>query len=65
MYRLLIVDDEQEMRENIAEILAADDMEISTVENGELRCNELKNRPMIWFCLIFSCPESAAWTSCP
>lgn len=42
MFKILIVDDEQDMRENIAEILAAEDFEINTVENGEAALEQLK-----------------------
>jgi len=42
MFKILIVDDEQDMRENIAEILTADDFEIDTVGNGEAALEKLK-----------------------
>jgi DNA-binding response OmpR family regulator len=42
MFKILIVDDEQDMRENIAEILTAADFEIDTVENGEAALEQLK-----------------------
>ena len=35
MYRILVVDDDRDMRDNIMEILADDDFEITTAENGE------------------------------
>lgn len=45
MFKLLIVDDEQDMRENITEILTADDFEINAVENGEAALELLKETP--------------------
>jgi len=35
MYKILVVDDDKDMRDNIVEILSADDFELIAAENGE------------------------------
>lgn len=43
MYKILVVDDDRDMRENIGEILTTADMEISSVESGETALEVMKN----------------------
>jgi CheY-like chemotaxis protein len=42
MYKILVVDDDKDMRENIVEILSVDDFEVSAAESGEEALEQVK-----------------------
>jgi len=43
MYKILVVDDDNEMRDNIMEVLADEDFEIFSAEHGENALEQVKN----------------------
>ena len=61
MNKILIVDDEKNIRMTISQSLADMDVQTDTAVNGEERLRNWKILISAWSCLICVCPGWTAW----
>ena len=62
--KILVVDDEEEIRSLVRETLMVDDFNVVEAEDGDRALNMIANEAPIWYCWMFECRDDTMdWKS--